>query len=213
MANCGMCGKKMGLLENQYSEFQDDAGVCIQCHNTLKTVIYPDIVNMVNEGQSDEAIMGSIKSKHASLVGNVIYLEKYIEHILIKLRGIDPDEEKRARLYELQQKADSMKITSGYTYEGYKINEYIGMISGETVIGTGLFSEFLASIDDLYGMESNSFSGKMRKVKENALIKLKMHAATVGANAIIGVDFDYITFSSNMIGVSANGTAVVIEKV
>ena len=35
----------------------------------------------------------------------------------------------------------------------------------------------------------------------------------MGANAVIGVDFDYLTFSNNMIGVVANGTAVNIEKI
>ena len=62
-------------------------------------------------------------------------------------------------------------------------------------------------------MESNSFSGKMRKVKESALVKLKAQSVQSGGNAIIGVDFDYINFSNNMIGVSANGTSVVVKKI
>ena len=34
-----------------------------------------------------------------------------------------------------------------------------------------------------------------------------------GGNAALGVGFDYITFTNNMIGVVANGTAVKVEKV
>lgn len=61
-------------------------------------------------------------------------------------------------------------------------------------------------------MNSNSFSQKMRAVKDNAIDQLRARAVCQDANAVIGVDFDYITFGNNMIGVSANGTAVVIEK-
>lgn len=52
----------------------------------------------------------------------------------------------------------------------------------------------------------------MREAKESAVKKLKIQSALVDGNAIIGINFDYINFSKNMIGVSANGTAVVIEK-
>lgn len=52
----------------------------------------------------------------------------------------------------------------------------------------------------------------MRAVKDNAIDQLRARAVCQDANAVIGVDFDYITFGNNMIGVSANGTAVVIEK-
>lgn len=37
-------------------------------------------------------------------------------------------------------------------------------------------------------------------------------ALQLGANAIIGVDFDIMTIGNNMIVVSANGTAVIIKK-
>lgn len=52
----------------------------------------------------------------------------------------------------------------------------------------------------------------MKNAKEIATLKMIDSAVSNGGNAIIGVDFDYITFSNNMIAVSANGTSVVIEK-
>ena len=53
---------------------------------------------------------------------------------------------------------------------------------------------------------------RLRKVK-NALEKMILKSNSAGGNAIVGISFDYITFSGNMIGVVANGTSVVIEKI
>lgn len=53
----------------------------------------------------------------------------------------------------------------------------------------------------------------MEKAKESAMKKLLHKSASIGGNAVIGIDFDFVNFSNNMIGVSANGTSVIIEKV
>ena len=103
-------------------------------------------------------------------------------------------------------------ITSGFNFEGYNIKMYLGPISGETVLGTGFISEYKAAFADSFGTTSNSFSGKLKTAKENATKKLIEECLQKNGNAIIGVDFDYITFSNNMIGVVANGTAVIIEE-
>ena len=94
----------------------------------------------------------------------------------------------------------------------YKIVDYKGIVSGEVVLGTGFLSEFTASFSDALGIESGTFAKKMSEAKQGALNNLIMNALLQGGNALIGVDFDYITFSNNILGVSANGTAVVIEK-
>lgn len=52
----------------------------------------------------------------------------------------------------------------------------------------------------------------MREAKKAAYDQMIHNALVQGANALIGVDFDYITFSNNILGASANGTAVYIEK-
>ena len=79
-------------------------------------------------------------------------------------------------------------------------------------MGTGFASEFSASFSDFFGNSSDMFSNKLRQAKEAALEKLILKSVEVGGNAIIGVDFDYITFTGNLIGVVANGTSVLIEK-
>ena len=52
----------------------------------------------------------------------------------------------------------------------------------------------------------------MIEAKNAAKRRLVEQSVLAGGNAIIGVDFDYITFAGNMLGVSANGTSVTIEK-
>ena len=79
-------------------------------------------------------------------------------------------------------------------------------------MGTGFLSEFTASFADFFGAQSNAFADKLETAKKAAMEKMILKADALGANAIIGVDFDYITFHGNMIGVVANGTSVLIEK-
>ena len=80
-------------------------------------------------------------------------------------------------------------------------------------MGTGFLSELGASISDLFGSQSEMFSMKLETARESALKNLVKKSVQSGGNAIIGIDFDYITFSNNMIGVVANGTSVEIEPI
>lgn len=209
MAVCPLCGKKMGILENQISEFEGDPGVCLSCHDVLEHQISASIKQALHAGKTEKEIKQEIINKYAKSSSSQIYLNNYVKNVWndifvsrIRLDYIDT----------MKELIKTVKITTGYDFDGYKISDYRGIISGESVIGTGLFSEMLAACSDLMGMNSDSFSQKMRAVKTNALEQLRLQAIEIGANAIIGIDFDYITFGNNMIGVSANGTAVQIEK-
>jgi uncharacterized protein YbjQ (UPF0145 family) len=104
-----------------------------------------------------------------------------------------------------------LKITSGYNFENYVITDYLGFCTGECVLGTGFLSSLEAGISDLLGANSSSYEGKLGSAKQSAVNELCNNAKHLGANAIIGIDVDYTTFSSDIIGVIANGTAVRIE--
>lgn len=102
--------------------------------------------------------------------------------------------------------------TTGFDFAGYSITEYKGVIFSESVLGTGAFSELSASFSDLLGSKSNAFMKKLSQARDYAMLELKRNAYRVGANAIIGISLEYTTFASNLIGIAARGTAVVIEK-
>ena len=110
----------------------------------------------------------------------------------------------------IKYKIKSHMLTTSYNFEKYRIVDYKGIISGQVVLGTGFLSELSSSFSDFFG--TPYFSDKLEKAKDAAKERLIEKSVLVGGNAIIGVDFDYIMFSNNMIGVVANGTSVIIEE-
>ena len=103
-----------------------------------------------------------------------------------------------------------MLVTSENGFEGYKITEYKNVISGEFVFTSELFKNGSAETADVVNAE---FSVKMYEAKQKALDNMKKRCAELGCNAIIGIDYNCIMLSSSMVGVSANGTAVKVEKI
>ena len=104
-----------------------------------------------------------------------------------------------------------MKITSGFNFEGYYITDYVGFYSGEVVLGTGFLSEFSTNVADFLGINSERFAAKLDEARQHSMQRLTDKVQKKGGNAIIGLDIDYVTFSGNIIGVIANGTAVKIS--
>ncbi len=126
-------------------------------------------------------------------------------------------DEKNKMLAEKARKAwvtnsHSFMETTGYSFDGYKIKEYLGVRSGEVVLGTGFLSEFSAGFSDLFGAKSEAMADKLTQAKDAALARLKESCLKVNANAVIGVDLDISIMGQNMILACANGTAVRIEK-
>jgi uncharacterized protein YbjQ (UPF0145 family) len=148
---------------------------------------------------------------------------------LLKIKKLE--EEKQAAELEAKRNAEieaakkkkalaEMLITSGFNFDGYTIKKYSGYISG----------------DDCVTIERNTFwEGKrldeelcpaLVKIRRQAIKELKEAAYNLGCNAVIGVDFDYLTmdpqhsgfdrsvtvYEPYVICVTANGNAVVIEK-
>lgn len=68
------------------------------------------------------------------------------------------------------------------------------------------------SLADFVGINSSMYEGKLDNARSMALDNLYLRAEALGANAIIGINISYTTFSSDIMGVIANGTAVIIES-
>lgn len=104
-----------------------------------------------------------------------------------------------------------MIITTTESIEGRRVTAYLGIVSGDAVMGTNVFKDFFAGIRDIVGGRSGAYEKELQKAKEFALEDMQARAAELGADAIIGVDLDYESISGekvNMLMVSANGTAV-----
>lgn len=99
--------------------------------------------------------------------------------------------------------------------EGYKIKGYYGTVTAHIVAGTGLFSDFAASMSDIFGGRSQSYQKQLISIKDEVLKRLRDEAKVLGANGIVGlrIDFDEISGKGKtMFMVSALGTAVFIES-
>lgn len=105
-----------------------------------------------------------------------------------------------------------MIITTTPQIENREILEYKGVVFGEVVSGANIVRDFVASITDLVGGRSGVYESKVNDSRQDALRELEANARKLGANAVVGVSFDYATLGTkSMFMVVATGTAVVIR--
>ena len=105
-----------------------------------------------------------------------------------------------------------MLLTTTPTIEGQHIRENKGIVTGETIIGAKYMKDLFAGIRDIIGGRSGSYEKVLREGKDTALAEMEQRAASMGANAVVGIDIDYETVgqSGSMLMVAVSGTAVVI---
>jgi uncharacterized protein YbjQ (UPF0145 family) len=108
-----------------------------------------------------------------------------------------------------------MLITTTPNIEGKKIVKYLGLVSGQAILGANIFRDFFAGIRDIVGGRAGAYEKVLMDAKNIAVQDMTEKAVELGANAIVGVDLDYETIGisrgGNMLMVSASGTAVVYE--
>ena len=108
-----------------------------------------------------------------------------------------------------------MLVVTTPSLEGRAISQYLGIVSGEAILGANIFRDLFAGIRDIVGGRSAAYEEELRKAKNIALEEMQEEAAGLGGNAVVGVDLDYETITmgsgGGMLMVSASGTAVVIK--
>ncbi len=104
-----------------------------------------------------------------------------------------------------------MLISTTSHLQDRTIEQYLGIVTSEAIIGANLFKDLFASITDIVGGRSGAYERTLREAQEVALQELESRATNMGANGIIGVDLDYETVGSQgaMLMVTVSGTAVV----
>ncbi len=106
-----------------------------------------------------------------------------------------------------------MITTTTNTVEGRRIRQYLGLVTGETIMGANVISDFMASITDFVGGRSGTYESKFAEARETAIRELEEEAQRKGADAVVGIDIDYqvLGASNGMLMVTATGTAVKVE--
>jgi uncharacterized protein YbjQ (UPF0145 family) len=106
-----------------------------------------------------------------------------------------------------------MLLSTTSTLDGRRITKYLGIVSGEAILGANIFRDLFAGVRDIVGGRSAAYEQELRKAKTIALQEMTDQAEALGANGVVGVDLDYENMgqSGGMLMVSASGTAVVYE--
>lgn len=103
-----------------------------------------------------------------------------------------------------------MLVSTTPQIEGRNITEYLGIVSGEAVMGANIVKDIFATVRDIVGGRAGAYEKELKKAKETALNDMIEEAKKLGANAIVGVEIDYHTIGGMMM-VCASGTAVVLR--
>jgi uncharacterized protein YbjQ (UPF0145 family) len=105
-----------------------------------------------------------------------------------------------------------MILTTTPNIDGHRITEYLGVVTGEAILGTNFVRDFFARVRDVVGGRSGSYEKELARARETAFREIQEEALEIGANAIVGIDLDYEVIGENgsMLMVSISGTAVTI---
>lgn len=111
-----------------------------------------------------------------------------------------------------KNKIHFMLLTTTNTVEGKPIQQYIGIVAAEAIIGANIFKDLLAGVRDIVGGRSGTYEKVIEHARADALKELEAKAMELGANAVVGIDLDFETVGGNgsMLMVVATGTAVKI---
>jgi uncharacterized protein YbjQ (UPF0145 family) len=93
--------------------------------------------------------------------------------------------------------------------DGRSITEYLGVVTGEAILGANIVRDLFAGIRDVVGGRAGAYEEELRKAREIAMEELSAEASSRGADAVVGIDLDYETVGNgSMLMVTASGTAV-----
>lgn len=104
-----------------------------------------------------------------------------------------------------------MIVSTTSTLQGKEIEAYLGIVSGEVILGANVVRDFLAGITDIIGGRSGAYESKLAEGRDLAIEEMKNKAIRLGANAVIGVDLDFETLRDGMMICVATGTAVKVK--
>jgi uncharacterized protein YbjQ (UPF0145 family) len=104
-----------------------------------------------------------------------------------------------------------MLMTTTTVVEGKPVSRYLGVVTGEAIIGANIFRDLFASVRDIVGGRSATYERGLAEARQVALKDMEQRASELGGNAVIGIDIDYEVMGQNngMLMVSVSGTAVV----
>jgi uncharacterized protein YbjQ (UPF0145 family) len=104
-----------------------------------------------------------------------------------------------------------MLMSTTSVLDGRPVSKYLGVVTGEAIIGANIFRDMFAVVRDIVGGRSGTYEKALNEAREVAMGEMQRRAQELGANAVIGIDVDYEVLGQNngMLMVAVSGTAVV----
>jgi uncharacterized protein YbjQ (UPF0145 family) len=104
-----------------------------------------------------------------------------------------------------------MLMTTTAVVDGKPISRYLGIVTGEAIIGANIFRDIFAGVRDIVGGRSGTYEKALAEARQVAMAEMESRAQELGANAVVGIDLDYEVLGQNngMLMVAVSGTAVV----
>jgi uncharacterized protein YbjQ (UPF0145 family) len=104
-----------------------------------------------------------------------------------------------------------MLMSTTSVLEGQPVSRYLGVVTGEAIIGANIFRDMFATVRDIVGGRSGTYEKALGEARDAAMGEMQARAQALGATAVIGIDLDYEVLGQNngMLMVSVSGTAVV----
>lgn len=105
-----------------------------------------------------------------------------------------------------------MIISTTPSIEGKKITQYLGLVSGSSIVGTSVLRDIFAKVADFAGGRVSTYESELKRARAQAIGEMRAEASKLGANAIVGVDLDFESLGEkgSILMVSATGTAVIV---
>ncbi len=99
------------------------------------------------------------------------------------------------------------------TLQDREIEEYLGVVVGEAILGANIFKDIFGAVRDIVGGRAGAYEDELGKARDIAFQEIEVEARAMGANAIIGIDIDYEVVGQHggMMMVSVSGTAVRVK--
>lgn len=98
-------------------------------------------------------------------------------------------------------------VTTTDRIDGRRIDEYLGVVAGEVVLGTSIGKDIKGSLRGFVGGRAHSYEREIREARQQATEEMVEVARQLGADAVVGVSYAYVTVNA-LIMVAATGTAV-----
>ena len=120
--------------------------------------------------------------------------------------------DKREKEEQAEVNAQVIIVSTTDQIFGRKISGHLGIARGGTARAKNAISDFGAGIKNIVGGEMKAYTKLLADAREEAVYRMKVDAARMGADAVVGVNFSTSVIDVGAAEITAFGTAVTLAE-